>query len=74
MYQRYLLDDRGSALAAEGVTDAGSFTGFYWNQQLATAGLLLGLTTASGLGGALLYAASNRPRRTEPARIEAPTG
>jgi hypothetical protein len=73
VYQRYLSDGRGPALAAEGVTDARSFTGFYWNQQFATAGLLLGLTTAAGLGGGLLYAASNRPRRAENARVEAPT-
>jgi hypothetical protein len=61
VYSRYLADGRGAALAAQGVTDDASFTSFYWNQQLATAGLLLVLTSAAGLGGGLLYGAA-RPR------------
>jgi hypothetical protein len=61
VYQRYLADGRGDALAEQGVTDAGGFTGFYWNQQFVTAGLLLGLTTVAGLGGGVVYLAS-RPR------------
>jgi hypothetical protein len=61
VYQRYLADGRGDALAEQGVTDAGSFTGFYWNQQLVTGGLLLGLTTVAGIGGAAIYIAT-RPR------------
>jgi hypothetical protein len=65
VYSRYLADGRGDALAAQGVTDDASFTAYYWNQQLATAGLLLLLTSGAGLGGALLYGAA-RPR-SEPA-------
>jgi hypothetical protein len=55
VYQRYLADGRGPDLAARGVTDSHAFGRFYWGQQLATAGLLLGLSGAGGLGGALLY-------------------
>jgi hypothetical protein len=61
VYSRYLADGRGDALAAQGVTNDASFTAFYWNQQLATAGLLLVLTGAAGVGGALLYGVA-RPR------------
>jgi hypothetical protein len=61
VYQRYLADGRGNDLAGQGVTDASSFGRFYWGQQLATAGLLVGLTTAGGLGGAALYGVF-RPR------------
>ncbi len=55
VYQRYLADGRGPALTAQGVTDSGAFAAFYWNQQFATAGLLLVLTTVAGLGGGVLY-------------------
>jgi hypothetical protein len=64
VYARYLADGRGDVLAAEGVTDAASFTPFYWNQQFATAGILLVLTSGAGLGGALLYGLA-RPRGAE---------
>ena len=55
VYERYLADGRGADLVAQGVTDADSFGRFYWSQQLATAGLLVGLCGAGGLGGSLLY-------------------
>lgn len=58
VYQRYLLVDDGSRVAgleAAGVTDAASFTAFYWSQQFAVAGLIVAVTTAGGLGGSLLY-------------------
>jgi hypothetical protein len=61
VYSRYLADGRGDALAAQGVTDDKSFSAFYWNQQLATAGLLVLLTSGAGLGGALLFGLA-RPR------------
>ena len=64
VYQRYLADGRGPALAAEGVTDADAFSGFYWNQQLATAGLLLALTTLGGVGGGVVFDATTRRRRS----------
>jgi hypothetical protein len=55
VYQRYLAEGRGADLEAAGVTDADSFSAFYWNQQLAAAGLLLVLSSAGGVGGAVLY-------------------
>jgi len=54
VYARYLADDRGPQLEAAGVTDVASFSAFYWQQQLTTAGILLGLTVITGaLGGAV---------------------
>jgi hypothetical protein len=61
---------RGQDLAAAGVTDAASFTSFYWSQQLATAGLLFAVTAAGGLGGALLYGVF-RPKQASPGLAEA---
>ncbi|MEO8437440.1 MAG: hypothetical protein ABI562_03210 [Chloroflexota bacterium] len=55
VYQRYLQAGRGPDLAAAGVTDAASFTGLYWREQLSSAGTVLMLTALGGLGGAALY-------------------
>ena len=55
VYQRYLDAGQGSELAAAGVTDASSFAGFYWGEQVGSAGTILLLTTLGGLGGAGLY-------------------
>jgi hypothetical protein len=58
VYQRYRLIDDGARVAgleAAGVTDATSFTAFYWSQQFTVAALILAVTTAAGLGGAALY-------------------
>ena len=55
VYERYLAAGRGPDLAAIGVTDTASFSAFYWNQQFATAGLLVLLTAGGGLGGGILY-------------------
>ncbi len=69
VYRRYLDAGRGQDLETAGVTDAASFTRFYWTQQLGTAGLLFAVTTAGGLGGAVLYAFFRSkplpPRRAE---------
>jgi hypothetical protein len=54
-YQRYLAAGRGPDLVAAGVTDAGSFTSFYWAEQFGTAGTIVLVTTIGGLGGAALY-------------------
>jgi hypothetical protein len=62
VYQRYLADRRGADLAAAGITDVDTFTQFYWTQQLSTAGLLVAITLAGGLGGAIAYAVT-RPRQ-----------
>ena len=73
VYQRYLAQGRGAELAAAGVNDADAFGRLYWEQQLWTAGLLGGVATAGAVGGAGLYAFTNRRRRGATARIEAKT-
>jgi hypothetical protein len=65
VYRRYLDAGRGADLAAAGVTDADSFARLYWNQQLQTAGVLLLLATAGGVGGGLLYGVF-RPKADDP--------
>lgn len=56
VYARYLDQPDGRAkLAAQGVTDVGSFSAFYWGEQLSTAGTVLAITLAGGLGGAVLF-------------------
>jgi hypothetical protein len=68
VYQRYLLVDDGARVAgleAAGVTDVASFTAFFWSQQFAVAGLIVAVTTAGGLGGALLYGVF-RPKPAPP--------
>jgi hypothetical protein len=58
VYQRYrIIEDGGrvAGLEAAGVTDAASFTAFYWSQQFTVAILIAAVTTAGGLGGAVLY-------------------
>jgi hypothetical protein len=58
VYQRYVMVDNGgrvAALEAAGVTDAASFTAFYWTQQFTVAGLVVVFTTVGGFGGAALY-------------------
>jgi hypothetical protein len=72
VYQRYVIIEDGArvpALEAAGVTDAASFTGFYWSQQFTVAGLLVVATTVGGLGGALLYGVF-RPRPVKPVATE----
>ncbi len=64
VYARYLALDRGAEFAEVGVTDAATFTGFYWASQATSAGSIVVLTFVGGLGGALLYGAS---RRKDPA-------
>jgi hypothetical protein len=57
VYQRYLVD-QSAALRAAGVTDASSFSAFYWSQQWQTAGTLLAAATGFGLLGAVIYGAT----------------
>ena len=54
VFQRYRADS-GDELAAAGITDVSTFTGFYWGQQLSSAGTVLVLTLLGGLGGGVLY-------------------
>jgi hypothetical protein len=56
VYQRYLADGRGPDLARAGITDVGTFSQFYWSQQLSTSGLLVAVAVAGGVGGGLVYA------------------
>ena len=56
----------GGPLEAAGVTDAATFTAFYWSQQFTVAGLLVVVTTIGGLGGAVLYGVF-RPKPVAPA-------
>jgi len=70
VYRRYLDDGRGAVLAAAGVTDAASFTSFYWGDQLSTGTIVFGLTVLGGLGGAALYGVA-RPKPVPPATIAA---
>jgi hypothetical protein len=72
VHQRYLAEGRGQDLEGEGVTDAATFSGFYWSQQLATAGLLLGLSAVGGIGGAALYGLFGR-RSADAQRASSPT-
>lgn len=60
VYQRY-LEDQPEALAGAGVTDASSFSTYYWAQQWSTATLLIILATGFGLAGGVVYGAT-RPR------------
>ncbi len=55
VYQRYVAAGRSADLAAAGVTDADSFSSFYWREQFGSAVTIVLLTTLSGLGGAGLY-------------------
>jgi hypothetical protein len=57
VYQRYLAAE-GDTLAAAGITDAASFTTYYWNGQWEIAGSLAAAATAFGLLGAVAYGAT----------------
>lgn len=66
VYQRY-LESHTDTLAAAGITDAATFSRFYWAQQWETAGLLIAAATGFGLLGGTLYGVT-RPREvTAPA-------
>ena len=54
------------------MTDAGSFTRFYWSEQFGSAGTILVLTTLGGVGGAALYGVF-RPRASATAGASAGT-
>ncbi|MGH2513020.1 MAG: hypothetical protein ACRDGQ_10060 [Candidatus Limnocylindrales bacterium] len=71
VYQRYLDENKGAELSAVGVTDASSFSRFYWNQQLTTAGLLFGITTVTSLLGGATYALTG-PRAGRPTAANQP--
>jgi hypothetical protein len=66
VYHRY-LDAQPGDLVAAGVTDAASFSRYYWDQQLGTVELVIGLTLAGGLLGALAYELRRRQVVVAPA-------
>ena len=70
VYRRYLDQVRAPELAAAGVTDATSFTAFYWNQQFQTALTLIVLCSSGALVGGLIYGAT-RPKGAATPPIEA---
>jgi len=70
VYLRYIDEGRGPDLDAAGVSGPAPFAGFYWNQQLATAALLLALSTGSGIGGGMLFGVF-RPKSGSAALVEA---
>ena len=67
VYERY-REGNAAALTAAGISDASSFTGFYWGQQLSGAATVLVLTLAGGLGGGLLYGIF-RPKAAAAVRV-----
>ena len=73
VYRRYLDSPRGGELAAAGVTDAATFTSFYWSQQLATVLTVAVLTIGGAAGGAVVYGLT-RPKGTPERRIEPAAG
>jgi hypothetical protein len=65
VYSRYLKAGQGPAFEAIGITDVDSFTAFYWNQQLSTAGLMIVLTTGGALIGGVAFGFTNRKQAAE---------
>jgi hypothetical protein len=65
VYSRYLEAGQGPAFEANGITDVESFTAFYWNQQLSTAGLMIVLTAGGALIGGVAFGFTNRKRVAE---------
>ena len=73
VYARYVLIGDGPQLAAAGITDASTFTSFYWAQQASSSGTVLVLTLLGGLGGGVLYG-TFRPKSAPSARSKPVTG
>ena len=70
VYRRY-LEAQGAELAVAGVTDAATFSRFYWDQQLATAGSIATLAIAGALAGGIAFGATRgRARRA----VDGPAG
>jgi hypothetical protein len=55
VFARYVAQGNGPALTAAGITDAPTFTAFYWSQQVSAAVTVFGLALTGGVGGGLLY-------------------
>ena len=54
VFERY-REDSAAELAAAGIGDAATFSGYYWRQQASSAGTVLVLTLLGGIGGGVLY-------------------
>ena len=63
VFARYEVD-HAAELTAAGITDASSFTGFYWGQQAASAETVLVLTILGSLGGGVLFGTFGPKTRT----------
>jgi hypothetical protein len=70
VYRRY-LEVQAPALAAAGVTDASSFSTFYWSQQATTAELLVFVSAIAGLGGGAIFGLTRPGPRTPRATLAA---
>ena len=55
VYARYVAAENGDELASAGVTDAASFTTFYWSQQASSSLTIVVLTMAGALLGGIAY-------------------
>ncbi len=71
VYARYLKEGDGPQFAAAGITDASTFTGFYWGQQAASTGTVFVMTLLGALGGGALYGVF-RPKGASPGRTVSP--
>ena len=71
VYRRY-VETQGDELAAAGITDAGSFTAFFWAQQWQTAGLLVLLATGFGVLGGVVFGLTRPPARQEAPPLPGP--
>lgn len=59
VYRRY-LEAQPEDLATAGVTDAASFSRYYWDQHIRIAGLVAGVALAGALTGAVAYGMRQR--------------
>ncbi|MBA2382616.1 MAG: hypothetical protein H0V73_10950 [Chloroflexi bacterium] len=73
VFARYVAKGYGPELAAAGITDAASFTGFYWGQQVSSTGTILVLTLVGGFGGGLLYGAFRPKASPTQTKASSPT-
>jgi hypothetical protein len=62
VYRRYLASDQGADLPKAGVTDASTFSAFYWGQQTSSAAGMLIFSTVGALAGGFVFGVSNRRR------------
>ncbi len=71
VYQRYLAAGQGTAFEANGITDAATFSTFYWSQQLDNAGMTILLSVGGALAGGLMFGVANRRKPEDGAEAPA---